>query len=204
MRPATRAPATGRFVNGRSRTVQRQVQIAAAQPRSAILRVGLIPHQAAAQFRITLRGVAVEREQAMHRMFQGGDALAGAVDDLGIGDVDLSICGRLLIDDVGKRPPSIDAETAPLRDPRHYQYDLNLRDITEVWRRGSVIASWLLDLTATALADLERAESYPVFWAVWWVGDAMGDLLIVPLICVWAWPWRLSRRPLQPKLWRPS
>jgi len=43
---------------------------------------------------------------------------------------------------------AVDAETTPLRDPEHYQYDLNLRDITEVWRRGSVIASWLLDLTA--------------------------------------------------------
>jgi 6-phosphogluconate dehydrogenase len=46
-----------------------------------------------------------------------------------------------------------DAETTPLRDPEHYQFDLNLRDITEVWRRGSVIASWLLDLTATALVQ---------------------------------------------------
>jgi 6-phosphogluconate dehydrogenase len=52
---------------------------------------------------------------------------------------------------VGKRGNEIDAETTPLRDPKHYQYDLNLRDIAEVWRRGSVIASWLLDLTATAL-----------------------------------------------------
>jgi 6-phosphogluconate dehydrogenase len=52
---------------------------------------------------------------------------------------------------VGKKQHAIDAETTPLRDPEHYQYDLNLRDITEVWRRGSVIASWLLDLTATAL-----------------------------------------------------
>ena len=52
---------------------------------------------------------------------------------------------------IGKRLHEIDAETTPLRDPEHYQYDLNLRDITEVWRRGSVIASWLLDLTATAL-----------------------------------------------------
>jgi 6-phosphogluconate dehydrogenase len=52
---------------------------------------------------------------------------------------------------VGKRQDEIDAETTPLRDPQHYQYDLSLRDITEVWRRGSVIASWLLDLTATAL-----------------------------------------------------
>jgi 6-phosphogluconate dehydrogenase len=53
---------------------------------------------------------------------------------------------------VGKQTGgAIDAETTPLRDPEHYQYDLNLRDITEVWRRGSVIASWLLDLTASAL-----------------------------------------------------
>src|SRR5258708_1647733 len=52
---------------------------------------------------------------------------------------------------IGKQQHEIDAETTPLRDPEHYQYDLNLRDITEVWRRGSVIASWLLDLTAAAL-----------------------------------------------------
>jgi 6-phosphogluconate dehydrogenase len=52
---------------------------------------------------------------------------------------------------VGKHQDVIDAETTPLRDPEHYQYDLNLPDIAEVWRRGSVIASWLLDLTATAL-----------------------------------------------------
>ena len=44
----------------------------------------------------------------------------------------------------------VDAETTPLRDPEHYQYDFNLADIAEVWRRGSVIASWLLDLTAGA------------------------------------------------------
>jgi len=53
---------------------------------------------------------------------------------------------------VGKLDHEIDAETTPLRDPEHYQYDLNLPDIAEVWRRGSVIASWLLDLTASALA----------------------------------------------------
>jgi len=53
---------------------------------------------------------------------------------------------------VGKQANSpADAETTPLRDPEHYQYDMNLRDIAEVWRRGSVIASWLLDLTAVAL-----------------------------------------------------
>jgi 6-phosphogluconate dehydrogenase len=52
---------------------------------------------------------------------------------------------------VGKLQTEVDAETTPLRNPEYYRYDLNLRDITEVWRRGSVIASWLLDLTATAL-----------------------------------------------------
>jgi 6-phosphogluconate dehydrogenase len=60
---------------------------------------------------------------------------------------------------VGKRQEKIDAETTPLRDPEHYQYDLDLKNIAEVWRRGSVIASWLLDLTATALvqdADLSK------------------------------------------------
>ena len=54
---------------------------------------------------------------------------------------------------VGKQSHEADAETTPLRDPEHYRYDLNLADITELWRRGSVIASWLLDLTATALLE---------------------------------------------------
>jgi 6-phosphogluconate dehydrogenase len=52
---------------------------------------------------------------------------------------------------VGKQTHESDAETTPLRDPQHYQYDLNLADVAEVWRRGSVVASWLLDLTASAL-----------------------------------------------------
>jgi len=52
---------------------------------------------------------------------------------------------------IGKHTHEIDAETTPLRDPEHYQYDFNLTDIAEVWRRGSVVASWLLDLTASAL-----------------------------------------------------
>ena len=52
---------------------------------------------------------------------------------------------------VGKQKHEVDAETTPLRDPEHYQYDLNLSDVTEVWRRGSVISSWLLDLTAQAM-----------------------------------------------------
>jgi 6-phosphogluconate dehydrogenase len=54
---------------------------------------------------------------------------------------------------IGKTSHAIDAETTPLRNPQHYQYDLPLPDIAEVWRRGSVIASWLLDLTATALLE---------------------------------------------------
>jgi 6-phosphogluconate dehydrogenase len=65
--------------------------------------------------------------------------------------------GVLRAANVGKQDHAIDAETTPLRDAAHYQYDLDLRDIAEVWRRGSVIASWLLDLTAAALvkdADL--------------------------------------------------
>src|ERR671924_422145 len=59
--------------------------------------------------------------------------------------------GVLRAANVGKHQHAVDAETTPLRDPEHYQYELNLPDIAEVWRRGSVIASWLLDLTATAL-----------------------------------------------------
>jgi len=52
---------------------------------------------------------------------------------------------------IGKREHTADAETSPLRDPEAYQYDLNLADISELWRRGSVVGSWLLDLTAIAL-----------------------------------------------------
>jgi 6-phosphogluconate dehydrogenase len=59
--------------------------------------------------------------------------------------------GILKSANVGKREHTVDAETTPLRDPEHYQFDFNLRDVAEVWRRGSVIASWLLDLTALAL-----------------------------------------------------
>ena len=59
--------------------------------------------------------------------------------------------GILRSANVGQRERALDAETTPLRDPGHYQYDLNLPDIAEVWRRGSVIASWLLDLSASAL-----------------------------------------------------
>jgi 6-phosphogluconate dehydrogenase len=62
--------------------------------------------------------------------------------------------------DVGKRSHEHDAETAPLRTPEHYQYEFNLTDIAEVWRRGSVITSWLLDLTAQALAADPALEKF--------------------------------------------
>jgi len=68
--------------------------------------------------------------------------------------------GILKAADAGKSKSEVDAETTPLRDPEHYQYDFNLADISEVWRRGSVIASWLLDLTATALARDEQLAKF--------------------------------------------
>jgi 6-phosphogluconate dehydrogenase len=60
----------------------------------------------------------------------------------------------------GSEERSADAETSPLRNPEHYRYDFNIADITEVWRRGSVIASWLLDLTAIALAESPKLENF--------------------------------------------
>jgi 6-phosphogluconate dehydrogenase len=68
--------------------------------------------------------------------------------------------GVLRAANIGKQTSTADAETTPLRDPEHYQYELNLRDITEVWRRGSVIASWLLDLTATALVEDQSLSKF--------------------------------------------
>ena len=62
--------------------------------------------------------------------------------------------------DAGLKTRTIDAETTPLRNPEHYQYDFNLADITEVWRRGSVVASWLLDLTAAALTASPGLENF--------------------------------------------
>ena len=61
---------------------------------------------------------------------------------------------------VGKGGREVDAETTPLRNPEHYQYDFNLPDIAEVWRRGSVVASWLLDLTASALAKSPELDNF--------------------------------------------
>jgi 6-phosphogluconate dehydrogenase len=67
--------------------------------------------------------------------------------------------GILKAANAGKSQSEVDAETTPLRDPEHYMYDFNLADVSEVWRRGSVIASWLLDLTAAALAtDTQLAK----------------------------------------------
>jgi len=68
--------------------------------------------------------------------------------------------GLLRAANVGKGTHAIDAETTPLRNPENFQYEFNLRDISEVWRRGSVVASWLLDLTATALTEDPDLKSF--------------------------------------------
>ncbi|HEY4186829.1 MAG TPA: decarboxylating 6-phosphogluconate dehydrogenase [Polyangia bacterium] len=62
--------------------------------------------------------------------------------------------------DIGKATHALDAETTPLRNPEYYQFDFNLADVTEVWRRGSVVASWLLDLTANALNGDGKLEKF--------------------------------------------
>jgi len=62
---------------------------------------------------------------------------------------------------VGKQQRETDAETTPLREPEHYQYDFNLADVAEVWRRGSVVASWLLDLTAISFLEQPTLERSP-------------------------------------------
>jgi 6-phosphogluconate dehydrogenase len=61
---------------------------------------------------------------------------------------------------VGKGDRAADAETAPLRDPEYYRYDIDIAEVAELWRRGSVVASWLLDLTAAALASDPRLERF--------------------------------------------
>jgi 6-phosphogluconate dehydrogenase len=61
---------------------------------------------------------------------------------------------------IGTRDHAKDAETTPLRNPEHYQYDLDLADVAEVWRRGSVVTSWLLDLTASALAASPKLSEF--------------------------------------------
>ncbi len=61
---------------------------------------------------------------------------------------------------IGKADHEVDAETTPLRNPEHYQYDFNLADIAEVWRRGSVVASWLLDLTAPPWSRIQALSQF--------------------------------------------
>jgi 6-phosphogluconate dehydrogenase len=61
---------------------------------------------------------------------------------------------------VGMQKHEIDAETTPLRNPEHYQYEIDVSQVAEVWRRGSVVASWLLDLTASALRDNNDLENF--------------------------------------------
>jgi 6-phosphogluconate dehydrogenase len=62
--------------------------------------------------------------------------------------------------DIGRKEHEVDAETTPLRDPQYYQYEINVGDVAEVWRRGSVVASWLIDLTAAAFVDDPSLEAY--------------------------------------------
>ena len=62
--------------------------------------------------------------------------------------------------DIGTREHEIDAETAPVRDPEYYPFDIDIANVAEVWRRGSVIASWLLDLTANALAESPTLDGF--------------------------------------------
>jgi len=62
--------------------------------------------------------------------------------------------------DAGSAQRQADAETAPLEDPQFYRYDIDLKEVTEVWRRGSVVASWLLDLTAGALVESPTLEGF--------------------------------------------
>jgi 6-phosphogluconate dehydrogenase len=68
--------------------------------------------------------------------------------------------GVLKSANIGKSKEAVDAETTPLRDPEHYMYDIDVRDVAEVWRRGSVISSWLLDLTASALVDDPQLDKF--------------------------------------------
>jgi 6-phosphogluconate dehydrogenase len=95
--------------------------------------------------------------------------------------------GVLRAANVGGRSRTVDAETAPLRNPEHYQYEFDLRDITELWRRGSVIASWLLDLTATsfvkdpALSDFSGRVS-DSGEGRWTINAAVDESVPVPVL----------------------
>src|SRR5438034_6691198 len=89
---------------------------------------------------------------------------------------------------VGKQERTVDAETTPLRNPEYYQYDLNLPDVAELWRRGSVIGSWLLDLTADALLtspDLANFQGRVSDSGEgrWTIAAAIDVSVAVPLLC---------------------
>ena len=89
--------------------------------------------------------------------------------------------------DCGKHPRSADAETTPLEHPEHYQYDLDLADIAEVWRHGSVISSWLLDLTAQALLEDHDLKAFSGHVADsgegrWTVKAAIDESVPIPVI----------------------
>ncbi len=89
--------------------------------------------------------------------------------------------------DVGRRPREASAETTPLRHPEWYQYELNLADVAEVWRRGSVIASWLLDLSADALLESPELEGYlgrvaDLGEGRWTVAAALDEAVPVPVL----------------------
>ena len=87
----------------------------------------------------------------------------------------------------GKQKEAADAETTPLRNPEHYQYDFNLSDIAEVWRRGSVIASWLLDLTASALIQDPELSKFTGFVSDsgegrWTIKAAIDEAIPAPVL----------------------
>ncbi len=100
---------------------------------------------------------------------------------------------------VGLRPTGVDAETSPLRHPEFYAYDFNLADIAESWRHGSVVSSWLLDLTATALAhspDLAEFSGHVSDSGEgrWTVEAAINESVPVPVISAALWQRYESRR----------
>ena len=89
--------------------------------------------------------------------------------------------------DIGKHPEEVDAETTPLRNPDLYRYELNMADVAEVWRRGSVIGSWLLDLTAAALLESPRLENFSGHVSDsgegrWTVAAAIDEAVPVPVL----------------------
>jgi 6-phosphogluconate dehydrogenase len=88
---------------------------------------------------------------------------------------------------VGKQSHSVDAETTPLRHPEHYQYDFDLGAIAELWRRGSVVGSWLLDLTARALRDDDELKEYSGYVSDsgegrWTIAAAIDEAVPVPVL----------------------